>query len=108
MHPRRDLHVGAQAKAAAVIGMLAPRLTDRIMGRIMYDSYQSLTRRSSGSRARSLFEAGCGGQKRGTHEPHLLRGRSLYVQVSKRPVVTTAAVAAALLLGFAVRKRMAR
>ncbi|CAO4164628.1 SDR family oxidoreductase [Methylorubrum extorquens] len=109
VHPRRDMYVGSQAKAAAVIGTLAPRLTDRIMERLMYSSHQSRTRRSSGSRSRALFEAGYGGQERGTHEPHLLRGRSLYVQATKRPVFTTAAAtAAALLLGTAFRRRMAR
>jgi NADP-dependent 3-hydroxy acid dehydrogenase YdfG len=109
VHPRRDMYVGAQAKAAAVIGSFAPRMTDKIMERIMYSSHQSRTRRSSGSRSRALFEAGYGGQERGTHEPHLLRNRSLYVQATKRPVLAAAAAAAAaMLLGTAVRKRMTR
>ena len=109
VHPRRDMYVGAQAKAAALIGTLAPRFTDRVMERLMYSSHQSRTRRSSGSPSRALFEAGYGGQERGTHEPHLLRGRSLYVQATKRPVLTAAAAAAAgMLLGTAVRNRMAR
>lgn len=97
-HPKRDMYVGSQAKAAAVIGSIAPRLADMIMERIMYTSQQSRTRRSSGSHSRALFEAGYGGQERGTHEPQLLRGRSLYVQASKHPVMAAAAVAGAGLL----------
>ena len=40
-HPKRDMYVGFQAKAAAVIGAFAPRLTDMVMERIMYTSQQS-------------------------------------------------------------------
>jgi NADP-dependent 3-hydroxy acid dehydrogenase YdfG len=97
-HPKRDMYVGSQAKAAALIGSVAPRLADKIMERIMYSSHQSATRRSNGSHSRALFQPGYGGQERGTHEPHLLRGRSLYVQASKHPMMAAAAVTGAALL----------
>jgi NAD(P)-dependent dehydrogenase (short-subunit alcohol dehydrogenase family) len=97
-HPKRDMYVGSQAKLAAVLGSAAPRMMDRIMERIMYTSHQSRDRVSSGSRSRALFEPGYGGHERGTHEPHLLRGSSLYVQATKRPLLTAALVAGAGLL----------
>ena len=97
-HPKRDMYVGSQAKLAAVLGSAAPRMMDKIMERIMYTSHQSRDRVSSGSRSRALFEPGYGGHERGTHEPHLLRGSSLYVQATKRPLLTAALVAGAGLL----------
>ena len=102
------MYVGSQAKAAALIGTFAPRLTARIMERLMYSSHQSRARRASGSRSLALFEAGYGGVERGTLEPHILRGRSFYVQATKRPILTTAAAAAALLLGSAIRRQTVR
>jgi NADP-dependent 3-hydroxy acid dehydrogenase YdfG len=58
-HPKRDLFVGSQAKVAAVIGGIAPRLTDRIMERIMFHNQVSATRPSPARarRARSTTPA---------------------------------------------------
>ena len=89
-HPKRDMFVGSQAKFAAVLGAVAPRFTDRVMEKLMYTSQQSRTRKASGDHPRALFEAGYGGHERGTHEPHLMRGGSLYVKATKRPTVTVA------------------
>lgn len=98
-HPKRDMYVGSQAKAAAVIGMLAPRLVDKVMERIMYTSHQSRDRVAGGSPSRALFQPGAfGGQERGTHEPGLMRTHSYYVEVSKRPFATMATLAAASVL----------
>jgi NAD(P)-dependent dehydrogenase (short-subunit alcohol dehydrogenase family) len=91
-HSKRDMFVGAQAKLAAVLGAVAPRLTDRIMETLMFTSQQSRTRRSDEDHNRALYRAGYGGHERGTHEPHLMRKRSLYVKATKRPAVTTALV----------------
>ena len=91
-HPKRDMFVGSQAKFAAVLGAVAPRFTDRVMETLMYTSHQSRTRKSDGDHQRALFEAGYGGHERGTHEPHLLRGGSLYVKATKRPALTAAAM----------------
>jgi NAD(P)-dependent dehydrogenase (short-subunit alcohol dehydrogenase family) len=104
-HPKRDMYIGSQAKAAAVIGAFAPRFADKLMERMMYSSHQSRHRVSSGSRSRALFEAGYGGQERGTHEPHLLRSRSYYVKATKRPFVTAAVFGAVGLLARAVLRR---
>lgn len=107
-HPKRDMYVGSQAKFATLLGFFTPRLTDKIMKRLMYTSHQSRERISSGSHSRALFKPGYGGQERGTHEPHLLRNRSYYVQAAKHPVLATAGVTAlGLLLGNALRRRAA-
>lgn len=66
----------ARARMAAVLGLVAPRLTDRLMSVWSFTSQQSRTRHASGDHHRALFEAGYGGEERGTHEPHLLRRRS--------------------------------
>ena len=89
-HPKRDMFVGAQAKFAAIIGAVAPRLSDRIMEVIMYTGQQSRTRKSNDDHKRALYEAGYGGHERGTHEPHLLRNGSFYVKATKRPSLTAA------------------
>jgi short-subunit dehydrogenase len=92
-HPKRDMYVGAQAKLAALLGHLAPRLTDRLMNPMMWTSHQSRSRHAAPS-SRALFQPGhMDGHERGTHEPALLRSRSLYVQATKRPAVTFAALA---------------
>jgi hypothetical protein len=105
-HPKRDLYVGSQAKFAQVLGSLAPRLTDKIMERLMYSSHQSRERVSSGPPSRALFAPGhLDGHERGTHEPHLLRQHSLYVQATKRPLLTLAAAAGLVATALAVRSR---
>lgn len=104
-HPRRDMFVGAQAKFAAVLGAVAPRLTDRVMETVMYTSHQSRTRPANDDHRRALFEPGYGGHERGTHEPHLLRSSSLYVKATKRPAVTAAALVGAGALGALLLRR---
>jgi hypothetical protein len=107
-HPRRDMYVGSQAKIAAVIGSLAPRLVDRVMERIMYTLQLSHHRREHGPRSHALFEAGHGGRERGSHEPYLLRRHSYYVEATKRPVLTVASLGAAgLALRLVLRRRRA-
>ncbi len=101
-HPKRDMYVGSQAKVAALLGAMAPRLTDKLFERIMYTSHQSRERASTGSRSRALHAAGYGGQERSTHEPDLLRNESLYVKATKRPLVTAAAIGATAVLGRVV------
>jgi NADP-dependent 3-hydroxy acid dehydrogenase YdfG len=91
-HPKRDLFVGSQAKVAAVIGGIAPRLTDLIMERIMFHNQVSATRRSRRREESALHQAGYGLHERGTHEG-FVRGRSLYVQATKRPLLTALALA---------------
>ncbi|MBB3691425.1 SDR family oxidoreductase [Sphingomonas sp. BK580] len=91
-HRKRDMFVGSQAKLAAMVGAIAPRLTDKVMETLMFTSQQSRTRVSDDDHRRALFSPGYGGHERGTHEPHLLRGSSLYVKATKRPALTAAAL----------------
>jgi NAD(P)-dependent dehydrogenase (short-subunit alcohol dehydrogenase family) len=104
-HPKRDMFVGSQAKMAAVIGGIAPRLTDWIMERIMFRNQVSATRPSRGREDNALYEPGYGLHERGTHEG-FVRGRSLYVQATKRPLVTALALlGAGLAAGAVMRSR---
>ena len=103
-HPRRDMFVGAQAKAAAMLGLVAPQLTDKIMSVWSFTSHQSRTRKSNGDHSRALFEAGYGGHERGTHEPQLLRSRSYYVKATKRPALTAAVVLGGGVLAVALAR----
>jgi hypothetical protein len=105
-HPKRDMYVGSQAKMAALIGAIAPRLTDKLLERMMYTSHQSHSRVSSGSHSRALFEAGYGGQARGTHEPHLLRRHSYYVKATKRPMATLATAGVMAFLAGAMLRQV--
>jgi NAD(P)-dependent dehydrogenase (short-subunit alcohol dehydrogenase family) len=68
-HKKRDMFVGSQALAAAVLGRVAPRLADRIMEVIMYTSQQSRTRPSNGDHSRALFVAAMAGRR----EVHMSR-----------------------------------
>ncbi len=105
VHPKRDLFVGSQAKLAAVIGNVAPRLTDWIMERTMFRNQLSTTRPSHRREDSALYEAGVGLRERGTHEG-FVRGRSLYVQATKRPMLTALALlGAGLAAGAALRSR---
>ena len=103
-HPKRDMFVGAQAKAATMLGLVAPRLTDRLMSVWSFTSHQSRDRVSNGDHRRALFDAGYGGHERGTHEPHLLRSRSYYVKATKRPALTAAAMLGGGALAYALAR----
>jgi len=104
-HPRRDMFVGFQAKAGAVLGALAPRLTDRVMELVMFRSQQA-DRPSRSRETSALHHAGYGLHERGTHEGHVRR-RSWYVKASKHPVLA-AALAAGVVATAATAPRLAR
>jgi hypothetical protein len=99
-HPRRDMYVGSQAKAGAVLEAISPRLTDKIFEAIMFRSQQA-DRPSRPREDSALHKAGYGMHERGTHEGHV-RKRSWYVKASKHPLVTSA-----LLAGVALTVRAA-
>lgn len=90
-HPRRDMFVGFQAKALAVLGGLAPRLTDKLMEIWAFFSQQS-DRPSRDREDNALYHAGYGLHERGTHQGWI-RSSSLYVKASTHPAVTTVALA---------------
>lgn len=90
-HPKRDMYVGFQAKWGAVIGGLAPRLTDKAMELTMFRTQQA-ERPSRSVEDNALYEAGYGMHERGTHVGWIRSG-SWYVKATKHPVLTAAAIA---------------
>jgi short-subunit dehydrogenase len=103
-HPVRDMFVGFQAKFAALLGHLAPRLTDRIMERTMFWAQRS-SRPSRDREDNALYRPGYGMHERGTHEGWI-RSRSYYVKAQKHPGLTAlAVVGAGLVLGALIKGR---
>ncbi|BEV39504.1 SDR family oxidoreductase [Bacillus stercoris] len=100
-HPKRDMYIGSQAKAIAMLGALFPRLTDRLMEKIMYHS-QHAERPSNPREESALYEAGYGMHDRGTNKGWM-RSRSYYTKATKRPIVSAAVVAG--LVAWAAAKR---
>lgn len=96
-HPKRDMFVGFQAKFLAILGGVAPRLTDKLMEIWAFPSQQS-DRPSRDREDNALYRAGYGMHERGTHQGWIRSG-SLYVKASTHPVFTTIAIAG---LGVAV------
>lgn len=56
-HPKRDMYVGSQAKAIAMLGALFPRLTDRLMEKIMYHSQHAKDRPNREKKALFMMRA---------------------------------------------------
>jgi len=101
-HPKRDMFVGFQAKFFAVMGTIAPRLTDKVMEKWMFYS-QVADRPSRDREDNALYKPGYGLQERGTHEGYVRSG-SMYVTMSKNPVLTGIAIAALGVLLLALPK----
>ena len=102
-HPKRDMFVGFQAKFFAVMGTIAPRLTDKIMEKWMFYS-QVADRPSRDRKDNALYKPGYGLHERGTHEGYVRSG-SMYVTMSKNPVLTGMAIAGLGALFFAITKK---
>ncbi len=95
-HQKRDMFVGSQAKFLAILGGLAPRLTDKLMEVWAFPSQQA--DREKGDREdNALYRAGYGLQERGTHQGWIRSG-SLYVKASEYPVLTTITIAGIILV----------
>ncbi|MCY8508595.1 SDR family oxidoreductase [Bacillus mojavensis] len=101
-HPKRDMYIGSQAKSIAMLGALFPRLTDRLMEKIMYYS-QHAERPSKPREESALYHAGYGMHDRGTNKGWL-RSRSYYVKATKRPAVTAAAAVGLACVWAAVKR----
>jgi short-subunit dehydrogenase len=86
-HPKRDMFVGFQAKALAVLAGISPRLTDKLIELWAFPSQQS-DRPSRDREDSALYRAGYGMHERGTHQGWIRSG-SLYVKAEKHPVTTT-------------------
>lgn len=90
-HPKRDMFVGFQAKALAVLGGVSPRLTDKLMEIWGFFSQQS-DRPSRSREDNALYRAGYGMHERGTHQGWIRSG-SWYVKAEKHPAIATMVVA---------------
>ncbi len=91
-HPRRDVLVGGGGKAFSLMEKFAPRLTDRLMKRTLFDQQRS----DRPARLEDdLFGAPIGADhERGRQPGHVMRS-SLYTEAALRPWLTGAAVATA-------------
>lgn len=87
-HPKRDMFVGFQAKALAILGGISPRLTDKLMEIWAFPSQQS-DRPSRDREDNALYRAGYGMHERGTHQGWIRSG-SFYVKAEKHPFITIA------------------
>lgn len=95
--PKRDMYVGFQAHALAILGGMFPRLTDKLMEIWAFPSQQS-DRPSRDREDNALYRAGYGMHERGTHQGWIRSG-SFYVKAEKHPFITTLAVTS---LGVAI------
>src|SRR4051812_21254805 len=106
-HPARDLYVGSQAKALAILGRLAPRLTDKAMERYMYWGQQDPDRPSPPREESALHQPGRDPlRERGSH-PGLRRSHSFYLTGQEHRRARDAAlagVAAAAAVAIARRR----
>lgn len=103
-YPKRDMYIGSQAKAIAMLGALFPRLTDRLMEKIMCYS-QHAERPSKPREESALYHAGYGMHDRGTNKGWLRRSRCYYVKATKRPAVTAAVIAGLAAWGMMKRRK---
>jgi len=87
-HPKRDMYVGFQSKFFTLMGQLAPRFTDKFMEATMYRT-QTAARPSQPKEDNALYQAGSGMQERGSNIGWK-RNRSIYVQLTKRPMLSLA------------------
>ncbi|HTV03172.1 MAG TPA: SDR family oxidoreductase [Luteitalea sp.] len=97
--PVRDLFIGSGARMVAAMDRWAPRLTDRVVGRMVSRGTHSGRPVSGGD---ALYEPGGGLQERGDYEG--MTRRSLYTSAAMHPVAAGAvAIGATLLIGSWLR-----
>lgn len=87
--PIRDVFVGGGGRMMAGMGRLAPRLTDRMLERSMFDSQQY---DHPGDGSDSLYEpSGPSGRERGLYEGHVMKS-SAYTTAALHPAATALVV----------------
>ena len=96
-HAERDLYVGGGGKVLAEAGQLVPRLTDKMIGAMMFDVQKS-DRQKPPARPDSLHAPTEDGEERGGYPGHVAES-SVYTKASKHPVITGSLIAG---LGLAV------
>jgi len=92
-HPIRDLFAGGGAAAISAAGHYAPRVTDRLMSRVMIKSQKS-DRPARARNAHALDKPGAGMDERGDYEGHVSE-TSLYTEAKLHPVLLGATLIAA-------------
>jgi short-subunit dehydrogenase len=91
-HPARDLYIGTQAKALAILGRVAPRLTDMAMERYLFWGQLDPDRPAPPREHSALYQAGRNPRERGSHRGWK-RSRSLYLKGQEHHRVRDAAIA---------------
>jgi short-subunit dehydrogenase len=91
-HPARDLYIGTQAKALAILGRVAPRLTDMAMERYLFWGQLDPDRPAPPREHSALYQAGRNPRERGSHRGWK-RSRSLYLMGQEHRRLRDAAVA---------------
>jgi hypothetical protein len=92
-HPERDVFIGGGGKAISTSGYMAPRLTDRLMERTLFDRQQ---KDAPPNGRDSLFAPSEDLAERGDYDGHTMES-SLYTTVSLHPWIT-----GALMIGLGV------
>jgi hypothetical protein len=91
-HPVRDVFAGGGGKVVSVLGNLAPRLTDKLMQKTLFDAQQS-ERPEQDPHDNNLYAPASALQERGGRSPSVFES-SLYTLASLHPILTGAVVAA--------------
>jgi len=104
-HHVRDVVVGAGGKMIGVLGNIAPRLSDKIMGTIM-PRLQRGDRTELGVRKGALYRPGEDLHERGGYP--VTFQRSLYSMAARHKLLTTAAVAGGAALVYGMAKSRSR
>lgn len=102
-HRRRDMYVGSQARLAAMLGAVAPRLTDIIMEKTQFKAHKS-DRPSRGPDDNALYHAGYGMHERGEHLGWM-RTTSLYTKATTHPAWAGLALAGLVVGAAALGRR---
>ena len=97
-HHTRDVVVGAGGKMTTVLGNMAPRITDKVMGKIM-PKLQRTDEALAGISKGSLYEPGDDLEERGGYDQTF--EHSLYSDVVRHKYRTAAVLTAAAALGTA-------
>ncbi|HEU0298616.1 MAG TPA: SDR family oxidoreductase [Longimicrobium sp.] len=108
-HPRRAITVGGGGRALAMMGMVAPRLTDRVMERSLFSAQQS-DEPAPPARRDTLYQPPLGdGRMRGDYDG-MVKPTSLYTRAAIHPLGALLLAGAALGLALAggSRRRGAR
>ena len=91
-HPTRDVFVGLGGKFVSTVGQLMPRLSDKVMEKVLLDLQQ--TDDPAGPLdEHNLYTPGTDGDERG-HYPHYVSESSVYAKATLHPAWSAAAMVA--------------